>query len=214
MKFMKAVALTLTIFAVLLTGALAYFVVVNLDKLLPDNKPLGAVSTPETPNNMNAVVKQSPTNPAPSPTIAPALTQPNPSQSAAVQSTMPSPKPAEVQATPAARANKDPSDLIIGRWRAKDNPKGYFEFFQDGTFTRGTYESKHDYNEFSGTYSFSSGSRLKLQYEKWTIEMDSGYKNTRKDNTSHVLEITVSDNKLEIPEAKEAFGATEWTKVK
>lgn len=236
MKFLKVVTITLSIFAVLFSGAVAYIVLAEPDILKGNDKPLTTASSLETRNDMNGTVKQNSLEPSPSPTIAPSPTQFNPSQSAAVQSSMPSPKPTEaqptsapstsqdlstppsksasVQSTPAERSTQDPSTLIIGRWKAANNPKAYFEFFQDGTFTRGTYEAKNDYNEFSGRYSFSSSSRLKLQYEKWTIELSKGYKNTRADNTSHVFEITIDDNKLAIPDAKEAFGATEWTKVK
>ncbi|WP_218831053.1 hypothetical protein [Paenibacillus sp. XY044] len=53
-------------------------------------------------------------------------------------------------------------------------------------------------------YSFGSKSRLKLQYEKWTIELPSGLKNTRADDSSHVFDITIEGNELVIPDALHA----------
>jgi hypothetical protein len=220
MKPMQFLALILSMIALMLTGILVFFIIVNFDRFKPDNRPLTTAATLESYSSTKPVVKPSPTKPAssataaPSTTIAPSPSQSNPVKPAAVQSAMPSSVPTEAPAAPAARSTQAPSELIVGRWRANDNPVYYFEFFEDGSFTRGRYEAKNDYNEFSGTYSFSGKSRLKLQNEKWTIEMDSPvYKNTRVDNASHVYEITVTDSSLVIPEAKESMGVAEWTRV-
>ncbi|MNJ50175.1 hypothetical protein D3C77_454380 [compost metagenome] len=235
MKLFKLIALILSIIAVLFTGVVLYILIAEPDILMKSNKLRTAASSVENHNDVSTADKQNASEPDTTGAAAPSSAQPDSSQSAAVDSSSapepagvqptstpdpaanqdssaPASKSAPLQPTPAASSDQDPSALIIGRWQSANSPDAYFEFFQDGTFTRGTYKAKNDYNEYAGTYSFSSGSRLKLQYEKWTIELDSGYKNTRVDDTSHVFDIIIDDNKLEIPDALEVFGTSEWTR--
>ncbi|WP_168928909.1 hypothetical protein [Paenibacillus dokdonensis] len=234
MKFLKLFTICLSIFAVVLIGTVLYIKLVDPDIIVMNNRPNTLASPPVTHNNVDTTVKQKSLEPSPDDTAeAPSSIQPEPSKVVPV-SNQPEPseavpsstsKPNNVQPTPnppsasneliipAPSSKSDPSTHIIGRWKVATKPKVSIEFFQDGTFTKGTYHGKKDYNEFSGTYSFSSNSRLKLQYEKWTIELPSGYKNTRADDSSHVFDITIEGNELVIPDAVEVFGDTVLVKV-
>ncbi|GIQ71187.1 hypothetical protein DUZ99_10065 [Xylanibacillus composti] len=211
MKLLKMFAITLTVFAVLFIGAVAYLVLDKRDVFTTNSKP-GTTASPGTPNDAHNAVQQTPLEASPSTTTDAMPAQPSSTQPADEPSPVSSPEPDNVQPTPNEPEAQEPSTLIIGRWQAANNPNSYFEFFQNGTFTRGTYEAKDSYNEFSGTYAFSSHSRMKLQYEKWTVEVP-GYKNTREDDTSHVFDISIDAHTLSIPDAIEKFGTSEWTKV-
>ncbi|PYI56312.1 hypothetical protein [Paenibacillus flagellatus] len=172
--------------------------------------PTGAVQTPTTSN-----AAQQTTGQPPSPSSTTTVEANKPAAHTAKEASAPPPNPGTVQPAPGPSAKQDPGSVILGRWKAvrKDNSAHLFEFFQDGTFTVGSYASKNEYNYFSGTYSFSSSTRLKLQYEEWTILLKD-YKNTRKDNTSHVFDIKLDSDKLEIPDGQETYGHTVWTKEK
>ncbi|MEC0239750.1 hypothetical protein P4H66_07745 [Paenibacillus dokdonensis] len=233
MKFLKLITICLSIFAVVLIGTVLYIKLADPDIIVMNNRSNTLASPPVIHNNLDTTVKQKSLEPSTEPAAAPSSILPEPSNvvptsnqpepSEAVPSS--SPKPNKVQPTPdppsgsnelsipAPSSKSDPSTLIIGRWKVATKPKVCIEFFQDGTFTKGTYHGKKDYNEFSGTYSFSSNSRLKLQYEKWTIELPSGYKNTRADDLSHVFNITIEGNELVIPDGVEVFGETVLVKV-
>ncbi|MGN7490706.1 hypothetical protein ACTHPF_06035 [Paenibacillus sp. SAF-054] len=233
MKFLKLFTICLSIFAVVLIGAVLYIKLVDPDIIVMNNRSNTLASPPVTHNNVDTTVEQKSLEPSPDPAAVPSSMQPEPSNvvptsnqlepSESVSSS--SSKPNKVQPTPdppstsnelsipAPSSKSDPSSLIIGRWKVATKPNVRIEFFQDGTFTKGHYLGKKDYNEFSGTYSFSSNSRLKLQYEKWTVELPSGYKNTRLDDSSYVFDITIEGNKLVIPDAVEVFGDTVLVKV-
>ncbi len=231
MKFLKLFTICLSIFAVVLFGTVLYIKLVDPDIIGMNNRSNTLASPPVTHNNVDTTVEQKSLEESPVPAAVPSSVQPEPSNvvaasnqpepSEAVPSTepnkvLPTPDPPSASneiSIPAPSQTSDPSTLIIGRWKVATKPKVSIEFFQDGTFTKGTYHGKKDYNEFSGTYSFSSNSRLKLQYEKWTIELPSGYKNTRADDSSHVFDITIEGNKLLIPNAVEVFGDTVLVKV-
>lgn len=234
MRVLKVFAITISIFAVLFTGVVVYILLAEPDLLKTNDRPLAATSSTETPNKENSADQQNesetPSKPVtapepvkskpPKPTTVPSNTKPEkageiepPSApSATIDVSTPPSKPVSEQPTPAPNSAQDPSTLLMGRWVAVSNPNLRFEFFRDGTFTRGNYHAPNDYNEFAGTYSFSSNTRLKVQYEKWTIKLDSGYKNTRPSDESYVFEIVIDDHTLQIPGSKEAFGATEWTR--
>ncbi|KOP65906.1 hypothetical protein AMS62_12170 [Bacillus sp. FJAT-18019] len=234
MRVLKVFAITISIFAVLFTGVVVYILLAEPDLLKTNDKPLAATSSTETPNKDNSADQPDESETPSKPVTASEPAKPKPSKPAAVPTTTTSVKPVEaqpapapsttkelgtppsesasVEPTPATNAVQDPSTLLMGRWVAVNNPNLRFEFFRDGTFTRGNYHAPNDYNEFAGTYSFSSSTRLKVQYEKWTIKLDSGYKNTRPSDESYVFEIVIDENTLQIPGSKEAFGATEWTR--
>ncbi|MGG3280545.1 hypothetical protein [Paenibacillus solani] len=234
MRVLKVFAITISIFAVLFTGVVVYILLAEPDLLKTNDKTLAATSSTETPNKDNSADQQNESETPSKPATAPEPDKSKPSKPAAVTSntksekaqevkppsapsatievsTQPS-KPVSEEPTPAPNSIQDPSTLLMGSWVAVNNPNLRFEFFRDGTFTRGNYHAPNDYNEFAGTYSFSSNTRLKLQYEKWTIELDSGYKNSRPSDESYVFEIVIDDHTLRIPGSKEAFGASEWTR--
>ncbi|KOR76002.1 hypothetical protein [Paenibacillus solani] len=234
MRVLKVFAITISIFAVLFTGVVVYILLAEPDLLKTNDKPLAATSSTETPNKDNSADQQDESETPSKPVTAPEPVNSKPTKpakipsstkseeaeeveppsvpSATIEVSTPPSESASVEPTPATNAVQDPSTLLMGRWVAVNNPNLRFEFFRDGTFTRGNYHAPNDYNEFAGTYSFSSSTRLKVQYEKWTIKLDSGYKNTRPSDESYVFEIVIDENTLQIPGSKEAFGATEWTR--
>ncbi|WP_028588804.1 hypothetical protein [Paenibacillus massiliensis] len=238
MKVLKVFSISVAVFAVLFLGVALYITSAMPQLLQTNNSSSTTDSSPDTKNDENAEVKRDALQPSStektpsttkshsSETTDPPNAEDNSSEAADSSVTQPEdslqPEPVQslmsssenvVQESPKVSSSLDSSTLIIGRWKAAGIPNGYMEFFRDGTFARGTYEGENDYYEFSGTYSFSNNTRLKLQYELWTLATPPDYKTTSVENTSHVFEIAVNDNKLVIPGAKKPFGETEWTRV-